>query len=667
MRIESAFTLSLFISIILIGCQAEKSEPPLEIPSGEAVMRVGDIGFYQLFCDNFERLPLQTKRYAYHLYRACASGRDIVFDQQAPEGLELRHLIDNLVRNRDRLDSSFVELLTPYAVKFWAFNGNYDPFTCRKFIPDFTFDEIRSQIDNFPPDVKLKTVTDLDYLKPFLFDHSFRPVLFSRTPSPGEDILTSSAVNLFDPQVTQADAEKYQSRYFLNSRLAYADGVIIEEVYRAGAPDVTPGRLAGSLERMIIELETAISYAPGTAVPSLVELVRYLRRGDHEYYNRHLELRNRDQEAQVDFIFGFLGVDGDPLRQRGIFLGMVLVEDPEAARIVSLTSDNAPMFAERLPIGDGYRIIPSEPPVVRCFEVLCAIGDAGSACPKIYSLPTIYQLRERFGSEKILLTNIIESHSDNELRTLFQEFLPTSIEIDEAMFALQQRTIVMTALHEFTEQGCFKSWGESGDNQNERLIEFDATLNEALALLVPLWFVGDSQMVDLGILPAGANRKGAYREFLVKSLAQLGKVKKGEQFVDDQSRATALISNYILEKEGSRLEEIDTKHYLRLIDVDKTHAAVGELIRIIHEIAMNHDYAAAEKLVQRYTSKFDPELSDEVLKRLTALNIPSRRVYIMPEPELVRNRMAGVKDVRIKYTGDFTGQMVRFDDIGGGK
>ena len=59
------------------------------------------------------------------------------------------------------------------------------------------------------------------------------PIVTSKTPGAGKDILETSANNLY-VGVTMADLDGFDERYPLNSRLVKGDGGLVEEVYRVG-------------------------------------------------------------------------------------------------------------------------------------------------------------------------------------------------------------------------------------------------------------------------------------------------------------------------------------------------------------------------------------------------------------------------------------------------
>jgi len=75
----------ILVCLILSGCRNKQTAETSEVSRKKPVVQVDDVAFYQLFCNGFESLPLQSKRYAYHLYKAFIASRDISSVQSAPE------------------------------------------------------------------------------------------------------------------------------------------------------------------------------------------------------------------------------------------------------------------------------------------------------------------------------------------------------------------------------------------------------------------------------------------------------------------------------------------------------------------------------------------------------------------------------------------------------
>ena len=70
--------------------------------------------------------------------------------------------------------------------------------------------------------------------QPLFFDPDVDPIVTSKTPGPGRDILQASANNLYCGVDDGGPGGRSSKRYPLNSRLVKRDGALVEEVYRVG-------------------------------------------------------------------------------------------------------------------------------------------------------------------------------------------------------------------------------------------------------------------------------------------------------------------------------------------------------------------------------------------------------------------------------------------------
>jgi dipeptidyl-peptidase III len=99
---------------------------------------------------------------------------------------------------------------------------------------------------------------------------------------------------------------------------------------------------------------------------------------------------------------------------------------------------------------------------------------------------------------------------------------------------------------------------------------------------------------------------------------------KGTTLEEDHQRDRQLIVNYIMDKTGA-IEKIQKngKTYLLLKDFDKMRQGVGMLLAELMRIKAEGDYAAIKALVDKYGTKFDPALRDQVVARYSKLNLPT--------------------------------------------
>src|SRR5579862_2004829 len=106
------------------------------------VDRVGQTGFLQLEADSFNSLPPKQKALAFWLSMAAIAVNPIVYDQNSSYGLELKHLLEQILTHSKGIDPEVLKKITDYTKLYWANRGNHNSFTSEKFLPDFTPEEL---------------------------------------------------------------------------------------------------------------------------------------------------------------------------------------------------------------------------------------------------------------------------------------------------------------------------------------------------------------------------------------------------------------------------------------------------------------------------------------------------------------------------------------------
>ena len=66
--------------------------------------RVDDVAVVQLYADGFLDLPLREKVLVWLLYLAALAGRDIYYDQRHAPGLQMRPVLEALLRHAGDID-----------------------------------------------------------------------------------------------------------------------------------------------------------------------------------------------------------------------------------------------------------------------------------------------------------------------------------------------------------------------------------------------------------------------------------------------------------------------------------------------------------------------------------------------------------------------------------
>src|SRR5262245_36316955 len=186
---------------------------------------VDDVAVVQIYADGFAALSLREKQLVWHLYLAALAGRDIYYDQRYAHNLDLRAVLEGVLTHAQALPSDVAAEIRRYTKLFWINSGPYNGLTARKSLlriqPDAWADAVEAAASGGAPLPVRNGESPRELaqrLAPILFDAAFEPVLTSKSPGPGRDILQASANNLY-VGVSMNDLESFQERHGLNSRL----------------------------------------------------------------------------------------------------------------------------------------------------------------------------------------------------------------------------------------------------------------------------------------------------------------------------------------------------------------------------------------------------------------------------------------------------------------
>ncbi len=626
---------------------------------------VGEYAVSRVYADGFEDLSKKDRALAFYLYRAALAGRDIFYDQMGRDVLEIRDLLEEILIHPQGIDPKFRDRLLHYLKLFWINNGNHNDRTRHKFVPEFTFEEMKTAAGLAQRDgarIKLafrETLSQkLDRLRPSIFDPSVDPLSTCKSPPPGGDILTCSSVN-FQEGVSLADLKGFQETHPLNSRLVKKDGRVIEEVYRAGRGEIPPGRYAKELKVMVGFLEKARPFADDAQRENLDHLIDYFATGDPAAF-RAYNIAWVKHETPVDAILGFIETYKDPRGQKGAFEGIVHFVDRRTTRLQKDLASLAQHFEDRAPWDEAYKRKGFNVPIANAVNILHAAGDSGPMPPIGVNLPNEEDIRERYGNKSVSLVNVMDAHNRASLARVVEEFfLPEDRELEMKYGSVVD--LLQTTMHEVLGHASGKvSAGLKGDPR-EHLREYYSTLEEARAELIALYNFFDPKLIEIGALPSREAAEAAYRDYVTDDLCTLRRVRQGDVLEDDHMRATHLIVSYVRETTGA-IETVKRggKTFFRVADMAAMRGGVAELLKTLQRIKGEGDYDAARALTERYAVRIDPVLRDEVVARAERASIPSYVAFVMPDVVPVRDVLGNVVDARVEYTSDFTTQMLRY-------
>jgi dipeptidyl-peptidase-3 len=628
--------------------------------------RVGEAAVVQYYADGFEALPAAAKVLAWHLYEAALAGRDIYYDQRYRHNLSLRATLDALVRHQAALPDDSRPAIVRYAKLVWIHTGPYHSLTARKFVIDLPREPFTAAVRAaVAAGARLplrdgETVEGLvERLAPVLFDASFEPMVTSKNPPPGQDILTASANNLYDG-VTLADLDGFTERYELNARLVKTGAGLVEEVYRVG------GRYDAAIRRIVGHLEDAIAVAPPACAEALRALVRFYRSGDIEDRRAYDIAWVADRDSPVDTINGFVEVYLDARGCKGAWEAVVSYVNEDKTRQCQAIADAAQWFEDRMPWDARYRKPTVTGVSARAIDVVVEAGDSAPMTPIGINLPNDQAIREAYGSKSVSLSNIFEAYNKSTPASLREEFSWSPEEAARAERWGDFAAELSTNLHEIIGHGSGLVEPAVAEDLASRLREQYSTLEETRADLVALYFVADPQMVALGLVDAGDHRDivlAEYEGYARNAIVQLRRVREGTTLEEDHMRNRQAIVHWLMAHTTAIERRVrDGKTYYVMVDAGAFRDGAGRMLGEIQRIKAQADYAAAAALFEAHGTHFDPALRDEVLARTEALDLAAYTGFVQPELEPVRDAAGAITDVRITYPCDLTAQMLRYAD-----
>lgn len=644
------------------------------------VARVGDTGFVRADAESFNSLDSRQKQLAYWLAQASIAIDPIAYDQFSRFGVRQKRLLEEIVAHNDGINPQVKSKITDFAELFWANRGNHNELTSQKFLPAFTFDELKQAALSAQQHGAFKTryadlpaITtpaalnqEVESLRPSLFDPNFQPMLTAKTPPPGKDIITASS-NTFYEGVTLADLKTFHDMYPSNSRVVKGkDGKLREDVYRAGTPDgkIPPGLYATYLKRAIAYLAKAKPFAEPAQAKVIGDLIRFYQTGDPRDW---LEFGTDwvQNDANVDFVNGFIEVYRDARGIKASSQSFVSVTDkPITDKMISLAS-NAAYFEEKAPWDAKYKKTKFKAPVVKAIETLVETGDFAITTIGD-NLPNENEIHEKYGTKNFLFISSTRALNGAVGHKVADEFSATPEIVERNQKYGDEAEDLMTALHEVIGHGSGKLSDRLKGGAEPYLKEYFSTLEEARADLMALWNVWDPKLKELGLISNQEEvAKAMYDAAALNPLVQLRRIRHGDTIEEDHERDRQLIVNYIRDKVPGAIEQFDRggKTYIQVQDYQKMRQGVGMLLAELMRIKAEGDYDAIKSLVDKYGVHFDPALRDQVVARYEALNLPTYFAGINSKLTLQKGTGGKITGVGLSYPSDPVAQYLDYGSM----
>ena len=648
---------------------ATPAAAPVMVDRQYLLERVDDAAIVQLYADGFAELPLKERTLIWHLYQAVIAGRDIFYDQRYVHNLVMRDILEAIVAHPAGIDPNTLADIQRYTKLFWINTGPYNNLTSRKFVLTCSSEAFAAAAlaaqkagATFP----LRGGESLDQLLarlgPQFFDANVDPMVTAKTPPPGKDILTASANNLYSG-VSMKDVQGFRERYPLNSRLVKAGPGsakrgLVEEVYRVG------GVYGAPISAIVGHLEAAIPFATAPMADALRALIAFYRSGETRDREAYDIAWVKDKESPVDTINGFIEVYLDARGIKGAWEGLVFFVDREKTSEIQKLAREAKWFEDHMPWDPKYRKADVQGITANAISVVIEAGDSGPVTPVGINLPNDQNVRERYGSKSVSLSNVSEAYEKSTSPAMRSEFAWTPDETERAMKWAAFSGELHTNMHEVIGHASGKISERLKGQPQVHLKEQYSALEEARADLVALYFLPDPKLGEVGLIEAAdhdAIVRAEYEAYARNALVQLRRVRMGTELEEDHMRNRQMIVHWLMKNTSAVVaRQRDGKTYYVVADIRAFREGVGRLLADVQRIKAEGDYAAAKALFDAHGSHFDSKLRDEVVARVDHLNLPSYSGFVMPRLDVVRNAGGEITDVTISYPRDFTKQMLEY-------
>ena len=637
-----------------------------------------DLQMLRYKVEGFEDLTLKQKELVYYLSEAALEGRDILFDQNGKYNLTIRKMLETVYTDfkGDKADDNFKGMET-YLKRVWFSNGIHHHYGSEKFIPNFSPEFFRAALKTVDatqlPLADGQTVDQLcDEIFPIIFDPAIMPKRVNQAD--GEDLILTSACNYYGGGITQKEAEDFYAKmkdpndpqpimFGMNSRLVKENGKIQEKTWKVG------GLYTEAIERIVYWLDKAKAVAENDQQKAVIEkLIQFYNDGDLKTFDAYAIEWVKDLDSRIDFVNCFTESYGDPLGMKASWESIVNFKDMEATKRTETISANAQWFEDNSPVDARFKKETVKGVSAKVITAAILGGDLYPSTAIGINLPNSNWVRAEHGSKSVTIANLTHAYAQAAKGSgMMKEFAASQEYIDLMEKYGDLTDALHTDLHECLGHGSGKLMPGVDPAS---LKAYGSTIEEARADLFALYYLADSKLVEMGLLPDAEAYKASYIQQMMNGLlTQMVRIKLGDQIEESHMRNRALIARWAFEhgkgkgKDGKDvIEMVDRqgKTYVVINDFEALRNLFGQLLAEIQRIKSTGDFKGARDLVETYGVKIDPALHKQVRERYTKLNIAPYKGFINPVYKAVTDSKGNITDVTISYTEGYAEQMMRY-------
>ena len=639
------------------------------------VDKFADIEILRYQVTDFEKLSLSQKLLVYYLSEAALEGRDILYDQNHKNNLSIRRTMETIYLSyKEDKNTTDFKNFTTYLKQIWMGNGIHHHYSEDKFTPHFTPLFLSNAINQLSAKqlaaVTLPNETKENFIKrisKIIFDATLYPKRTNQQD--GVDLIQTSANNYYGDGISQTEVEQFYAAmknpaetkpisYGLNSKLVKENGKLVEKTYRIG------GMYSAAITRIVGWLNKALAYTENDKQKQVInKLISYYQTGDLHTFDQYAIQWVGDLASQVDFVNGFTESYGDPLGMKASWESIVNFKNIEATKRTEIISSNAQWFENNSPIDAQFKKEKVKGVSAKVITAAILAGDCYPSTPIGVNLPNANWIRAEYGSKSVTIENITEAYDQAALGNGFaEEFMWSDTERERAKQFASQTNNLHTDLHECLGHGSGKLL-EGVDP--DALKAYGSTIEEARADLFGLYYMADSKIIELGLLPSIEAYKAEYYQFIMNGLmTQLTRVKSGKNIEEAHMRNRQLIAAWVYEK-GKPENVIEFKvrngeNFIVVNNYEKLRSLFGNLLAEIQRIKSTGDWEGAKNLVETYAIQVDTKLHQEVLQRYEKLNLAPYKGFVNPVYSLQKDSQGNVTDVKVDYTETYVQQHLRY-------
>jgi dipeptidyl-peptidase-3 len=656
------------ITLFITGCNEKPEQTSEEFKF--QVDRFDEIQILRYQIPGFENMDLRQKKLLYYLSEAAKCGRDITFDQNFKYNLLVRRTLDAIVTtyNGDKTSEDFDNFVT-YTKKVWFSSGIHHHYSTDKFVPSFNEEYFNSLIQNSDvkelPLIENQTVEEfIAFVTPILFDQD----LYAKkvASEKGTDVIANSASNFYEG-VTMDEVNAYYQKqidpkdkrpisYGLNSKVVKEDGKVKELTYNVN------GMYGSAIKEIIGWLEKAISVAENdTQAKEFELLIEYYKTGDLRIWDEYNILWAGNTDVQIDYANGFIEVYDDPIAMKATWESVVNVKNDEATKLTQIIGEQAQWFEDNSPVDPKFKKEKVTGVTAKVIDVVQLGGACYPTSPLGINLPNADWIRKDHGSKSVSLKNIGFAYDQVGRSGFLDEFIETEAVKESIKKYAAITGMLHTDLHEVVGHGS----GQLLPGTDPGALKgYQTPLEESRADLFGLYYLPDTKLVELGLLPDAEAYKAQYDSYILNGLmGQLARIKLGKNIEQAHMRDRQLISKWVYEQGKAdnviEMYKKDGKTFIHINDYAKLQVLFGDLLAEIQRIKSEGDYAAGEALVENYGVKVDIELHKEILNRYAKLNRAVFGGFMNPELVPVMEN-SEITDVKVEYPDNYEQQMIEY-------